>query len=143
MRGVAVTAALVASSLVVGWAVVFAMYGVIASLPAGDLPPEGPACDYETDPGSGYAGTSEEQMEWWPLPRRVCPWTETSTPVNGSVEVTMGTYRKTGAAILLWPVGLAAAIWAFVIGRRIIASRATDDAAVSPRRRRAGEGSPT
>lgn len=41
------------------------------TLPIG-LGPDGSACDFEDDPGSGTSGTGKESIEWSLLPERVC-----------------------------------------------------------------------
>jgi len=37
-----------------------------------ELTPDGPACDFAVDPGSGPSGQGEERIEWSISPERVC-----------------------------------------------------------------------
>jgi hypothetical protein len=83
---------------------------------AQDLRPLGPSCGYEDDPGSGWSGSGQEEIEWGAFPKRVCVSPSGAVYRGAAVQVAYSsaliqwiTFLSVPVALILCPtVGLLA-----------------------------------
>jgi hypothetical protein len=113
---------LFAGSLLAGAAAFITMSTAIALVT--DLPPRGPTCDYELDPGSGFSGTSnDERVEWGLVPTRVCVYTLTDRDGSAYTGTYDGGYGQLGSFLLACLTGLVAAVAFYPIARWLVVRR--------------------